>query len=220
MTYCVLDIETVPGKSDWIKTDIAEKIRPPANMKKAETIAKWEDETKQGVIEDKYHSAGLHAETGEIICIGYQFEAADIVIADFKTGNEKQILMRFFNDLFARHQSEKTYPILVGHNLVAFDLPYIWRRAKVHGLEIPSCIKPPVELKPWMNGVFDTMAEWAGIRDRISLDMLCKVFDVPGKDGFSGADVYDAYLAGELNKISDYCADDVKRTHAIYEKIR
>ena len=46
MMKIYLDIETIPGQSPELKTEIAATIKPPGSMKKAETIARWEAEEK------------------------------------------------------------------------------------------------------------------------------------------------------------------------------
>jgi len=83
-------------------------------------------------------------------------------------------------------------------------------------VKIPRCI--PRDVKPWGKGIFDTMTAWAGTRDTISLDNLCKALGIPGKDGFDGSMVADAWLAGEHDTIAEYCRDDVERVRQIHNR--
>ncbi len=76
-----------------------------------------------------------------------------------------------------------------------------------------------MQMKAWMFGVHDTMVEWAGSRDRISLDRLCKVFGIEGKGDITGADVYPMYKEGRIDEISQYCAHDVDITRAVYKRM-
>ena len=46
MNYLYLDIETIPAQSPEAHAAIAENVKPPAQMKKAETIAAWEANDK------------------------------------------------------------------------------------------------------------------------------------------------------------------------------
>lgn len=54
-----IDIETKPGSPNWIKSDIAEHMHPPGNIKKKETIDSWWHDKAPVIAEEKYHSAGL-----------------------------------------------------------------------------------------------------------------------------------------------------------------
>jgi hypothetical protein len=219
MSIITIDIETVPGHESWIKDDIVKTIAPPGNIKKPESKAAWMKDKAPAAIEEKYHSCGLNAATGEIICIGYKVDTDEDGIFDYRWGSETNILFGFFR-LIDRVTKEARRPVtLVGHNLIAFDMPYIYRRALVNSIRPPSCIKPPADLKAWSDGMFDTMIEWSGIRDKISLDKLCKVLGIEGKTGMDGSMVYQAYLDGKLDEISEYCQHDVEITRAIYDRL-
>jgi predicted PolB exonuclease-like 3'-5' exonuclease len=53
-------------------------------------------------------------------------------------------------------------------------------------------------------------------RARVSLANTACLLGLPGKMGFSGAQVWDAYLAGDLAGIRRYCETDVLNTYLIY----
>jgi len=86
------------------------------------------------------------------------------------------------------------------------------------GVNIPRCI--PRDPKPWDSTMFDTMTAWAGARGTISMDNLCAALGIEGKGDFSGADVAAAWGEGEHEKIATYCADDVLRTRAIWQRFQ
>ena len=66
------------------------------------------------------------------------------------------------------------------------------------------------------------MAAWAGKRGTIGLDKLCKALSVPTPkgDGMDGSQVFDAWLAGELDRIAKYNAADVVATRAIWHRLQ
>jgi len=66
--------------------------------------------------------------------------------------------------------------------------------------------------------MFETRAAWGGARDTISLGNRCKALGIPGKDGFDGSMVADAWLAGEHDTIAEYCRDDVERVRQIHNR--
>ena len=59
---------------------------------------------------------------------------------------------------------------------------------------------------------------FAGGRDTVSMDNLCDILGIPGKDGFDGSMVAEAWANGEHAKIAEYCADDVRRTREIHKR--
>jgi 3'-5' exonuclease len=53
-------------------------------------------------------------------------------------------------------------------------------------------------------------------RGRVSLQNAAYLLGLPGKLGFSGDQVWDAWLAGNLVGIRQYCETDVLNTYLIY----
>src|SRR5262249_28944093 len=64
----------------------------------------------------------------------------------------------------------------------------------------------------------DLMDVLAGFqaRGRVSLENVACLLGLPGKLGFSGAQVWDAYCAGNLIGIGRYCETDVLNTYLVY----
>jgi predicted PolB exonuclease-like 3'-5' exonuclease len=48
------------------------------------------------------------------------------------------------------------------------------------------------------------------------LDDIAQMLGLPGKLGMDGSKVWDAYQAGKLNEIRDYCETDVLNTYLVY----
>lgn len=112
-------------------------------------------------------------------------------------------------------------PVLVGHNAISFDIPYIWRRCKILDITLPFGYPKPTDMKPWMTSVEDTMVMWAGSRDRISLDKLASGLGFEShKDKIDGSMVWGLYQEGKLQEIYDYCAMDVELTRSVHKRLR
>lgn len=216
MTYVYLDIETVPAQTDEEKARVASTVKCPGNIKKADSIAAWEKEQKPSAVEEAISKSGLNAAFGHICCIGWAI-GDDKVFTRFTDDiqYEAYTLDTFFQD--ASKQIGNGFPILVGHNVVGFDIRFIWQRAMVLGVRVPNWF--PRDPKPWDQSVFDTMTAWAGARDTISMDNLALALGLPGKGDIDGSMVGQMFAEGRFEDIADYCRQDVERTRAIHKRM-
>jgi hypothetical protein len=108
---------------------------------------------------------------------------------------------------------------LVGHNIIGFDLPFIFQRCLVHGISA----RPFVNLSDYnVRGVFDTMHRWwLGARRHVSLDDLAWALGIESSktDEVEGSKVFELYQAGKLKLIRDYNLNDVRLTRKVYERM-
>jgi predicted PolB exonuclease-like 3'-5' exonuclease len=63
--------------------------------------------------------------------------------------------------------------------------------------------------------LMDVLAGFQG-RGRVGLDKMAQLIGLPGKLGMSGEGVWDAWLAGGVVDIRNYCETDVINTYLIY----
>jgi predicted PolB exonuclease-like 3'-5' exonuclease len=93
----------------------------------------------------------------------------------------------------------------------------IRHRGIILGVNPPPVIMRQNEDK-WGDKIYDTMLRWDA-KNFIGLDKLCRALGIEGKGDFSGKDVYKAWAEGEETKIRAYCADDVRKTRAVYKRM-
>jgi len=118
-------------------------------------------------------------------------------------------------------------PQLVSWNGGGFDLPVLHYRAMVHGV---------TAARYWQQGEDDRDFRWNNYISRyharhldlmdllalyqprasVALDDLARLCGFAGKLGFDGGRVWQAYQAGELARIRDYCETDVVNTYLVY----
>ena len=216
-TYLYLDIETIPTDEPKLIDHIAASVKPPASMKKAETIEAWERDQKEQAIADAVAKAGLDGAYGRVCAIG--MHASGGVPECFmlnRCDGEAQLLARTLAMVKASLPNGVP-PVIVGHNITGFDLRFLAQRCMVHGVCLPSWW--PRDPKPWDSAVHDTMHLWAGHRDYVSLDKLCVALGIEGKSGTNGADVAGMWERGEYEAIREYCMEDVLRTKACHERM-
>lgn len=214
------DIETLPNQDASYREKVANEIKPPATMKKAETIAEWVANEKENAINEAVLKTSFDGGRGSICCIGWAIDDGDVQSI---TGDESYILQAFFGAINAarkevfRYSTVKVEPVFVGHNVSAFDLRFLFQRAIVNKIKPPTCI--PFNAKSWDSSIFDTMTYWAGYGNRVSLATLCDIFGIESDNTHTGADVYPMYLDGKIEEIASYCHDDVRITREVYKRL-
>lgn len=182
----------------------------------------WKDE-------EGFRNTALEGSLGRILCIGYteQNEFGKIIAHGCFGWNEltqqfemdeAKMLMEFWEYLKGFNLNKD---LLIGHNILEFDLPFIKKRSLIHS------ISPTVNFTFYRyqkEPIFDTMLHfdsWLfGKNKTTSLKKLAYAFglDCP-KEVLGELNVYDAFLAGEYRLLHDYCKADVKTTHLIWRKL-
>lgn len=214
-----IDIETIPDPK--FRGDIT--VSPPGNMSKPETIQKWREECEQQAIDAEFRKLGLDGTRGKIFCIAWAIDNEGPICVSAKAESEAALLAAFVADIKSRLYQTPGKPETlkwIGHYITGFDLRFIWQRCVVNGIR-PS-IEIPYKAKPWDNNVYDTCIEWKGqgqSNTSGSLDAICKAFGIEGKGDMDGSKVYNEYLAGNYQKIIDYCKDDVERVRQLHRRM-
>lgn len=213
-TFIYFDIETIPCMDATYLDELRANIKPPGNLKKPESIAKWLDENREEKAIEAMAKTSFDAGRGHVCTISMARNNNAISTNHAETIGDEVAAIEAFFDFLDPHHSE----VLVGHNINGFDIPFLTKRAVALGIKLPPNSSFPRDPKPWAKGVHDTMTMWAGSRDRISMDNLCKILGIPGKGGLDGSQVAAAWANGEHDKIAEYCADDVDRTRQIHQR--
>lgn len=220
MNYLYLDIETIPAQSQDAHAIIAETVKPPAQMKKAETIAAWEKNDKAQAVQDAIARSSLDGAYGHICCIGFalgDMEPDSASLRSYSPEGEATIIRDFFAAATELGNNNHHPVCVVGHNVVGFDIRFVWQRAIILGVRVPAWF--PRDPKPWGNDAFDTMTAFAGQRNTISMDRLSKVLGIDGKGDIDGSMVGQLWAEGRHDEIAKYCRDDVARTREIHRRM-
>jgi 3'-5' exonuclease len=134
---------------------------------------------------------------------------------------EQELLMRFFEGV------ERYTPTLVTWNGGGFDLPVIHYRSLLHGISAARYWDTGDDDREFRYNNYLSRFHWrhvdlmdvlAGFQARANapLDEVASLLGFPGKMGMSGAKVWDAYLAGDISGIRNYCETDVLNTYLVY----
>lgn len=135
--------------------------------------------------------------------------------------DERELLTRFFDGI------DRYLPELVSWNGGGFDLPVMHYRALRAGVQAPRYWETGEEDSSFRYNNYLSRFHWRHLdlmdvlsgfqgRARARLEEVALLLGFPGKLGFSGEQVWDAYLAGGLQQIRHYCETDVLNTYLIY----
>ena len=134
---------------------------------------------------------------------------------------ERELVQRFFDGL------ERFTPTLVSWNGSGFDLPVLQYRALRHGVNAHRYWELGDSDREFRYNNYVSRYHWRhidlmdvlsgyGASGRASLELAAQLVGLPGKLGIGGAQVWPAYMRGELGAIRDYCETDVLNTYLVY----
>jgi hypothetical protein len=214
-----IDTETGPSTRPDVVAHIARKHFDPADLEgSAKDAAKALEKTSL---------SGTFGELWVISCATDNDEPITYVRDRADPDGEGAMLRRFARDMIDLDkdvQFARNLDAIVAHG-ADFDRGMIRQRCTAHGIYLPSAITA-WGLRPWdrANRWVCTMELWTGdARTRVSLEdlALALAVDAPvkGADGITGDQVWALICAGHLDRVASYCADDVRRVRAIYQRI-
>lgn len=244
--HVYLDIETIPcqkpGAFEAIVAKFAEQaeqevaaLKPPGSLKKQETIDAWIQNDmpikaaaiRQEAIseaEREFRAQSFDGGAGQIAVVSVAIDdRAPVVFCEEDYASEdaeRKILEELYAFLGMVYDEGKGVPLcFVGHNIVGFDLRFMFQRSVVLGVQPHPAI--PFKAKPWEdNKVFDTMIGWTcDIRGKASMNKVCEALGIQGKGDIDGSQVWDYVRSGKIKEVAKYCAGDVERTRAIHKRL-
>ncbi len=213
MNFLVFDIETVPDVA------LGRRLHGLEGLPDAAVAAAMFARRRQ-----QAGTEFLPHEQQRVVAISCVFRSAEQLrvwsLGDLDS-SERELLERFFDGI------ERYTPDLISWNGGGFDLPVLHYRALAAGIQAPRYWETGEEDPAfrWNNylGRFharhtDLMDVLSGYqaRARASLEDVTQLLGLPGKLGFSGARVWDAWRAGDLLGIRRYCETDVLNTWLVF----
>ncbi|HSK63786.1 MAG TPA: ribonuclease H-like domain-containing protein, partial [Pyrinomonadaceae bacterium] len=217
--------------------DFRERIGP--QLERLMRLGNMRVEQQQRYLEDIaaeeercYALGALNATSGRVLSIalhvgpipglefpGFGPEASEHVFGIDKAGWEEDEKTALQNFVHFMKDFDPDCDELVGHNIIGFDLPFIFQRCLVHSIQV----RPFVNLGEYnVRGVFDTMHRWwLGAKRHVSLDDVAWALGIESSktSEVEGSKVFDLYQAGKLDLIREYNLNDVRVTRKVYERM-
>jgi predicted PolB exonuclease-like 3'-5' exonuclease len=213
MNTLVFDIETVPDVA------LGRRLYNLAGLSDAQVAKAMFALRRQGTGGDF-----LPLEQQRVVAISCVLRSREDLtvwsLGDAATG-EAELVQRFFDGI------DKYSPDLVSWNGSGFDLPVLTYRALLHGVQAPRYWETGDEDTAfrynnylsrfhWRHtDLMDVLSGFQG-RGRVSLANMALLLGFPGKLGFDGSQVWDAFLEGNIAAIRAYCETDVLNTWLIW----
>ena len=194
MNYLVLDIETVPDSHVWTSPDVSpghEKPFPPAYAHKTIVIGCM------------------------FIDQDYQLKKLGFLGEPGKNTTEEELLAdlsKFIN---------QNKPVLITYNGRCFDFPVLALRSLHHGISMQWYYDRDVRYRYTDKRHID-LCDWFADHGAIkytSLDSLAKIIGLPGKTGVDGSKVSELFDNGFIDKIQNYCLQDVVQTAFLFLRL-
>lgn len=210
-----LDIETLPAskESEEVLKILFEKKRAKSSEKQAEEM-RFEEFVAKTSFDGAY---------GRILCIAYAIDDQETKVL-CNDADERKTLVEFWNlvrSLSAQPRNMQ-YPdyglMFIGHNIMDFDLRFIYQRSVV------LSVRPAYEInfaRYRSYPIYDTMKEWVKwSNSTVGLEYLALALGIPSpKEDIDGSQVAAQYAAGKLHDIMEYCKRDVETTREVYQRI-
>lgn len=143
-----------------------------------------------------------------------------------QAGDDEASMIRAFFDGIG-----KFTPTLVSWNGGGFALPVLHYRALQHGIPAPRYWCPGEDERDFKSNSYpgrhhlrhtalmDMLAMYQP-HAFVPLDEMAKLSGFPGRPGMDGSKVWEAFQAGAVQGIREYCETDALNTYLLYQRFR
>lgn len=224
MKRIFLDIETL-ATEEANREFVGRKLHKSLT-RKCEILSEMDFDSKAEIA---FKNTALSGSLGRLLCIGLMIDnngkaEKPCVCGQAKDTqefhlDEAKTLNQFWNHL-DRINFDADCDLIIGHNILGFDLPFLYHRSMICG------VKPTRNLlggKPWEIAVYDTMEKWqmGRYREFVGLEELALAFGLNcPKNGAVGAEnLSEALSAGRHAEIREYCLADVRCARELYYRM-
>ena len=203
MSRIILDLETFSLDD---AANFIEEPSAPSNWKDEAKIAQYiQDATAKAI-----SRCALDPDLCRIVCLGWQYDGGAEVLMVAKTeADEKEALDTFWDRL-------RSTDIIIGFNVLGFDLPVLIRRSQYLGIDTPAVNvdryrTPHIDLMERLS--FNGKLKYRG------LDFYCRRFGIHVDDPSTGKDIDAMVKAGDWSGVAQHCHADITKTRLLAERL-
>jgi hypothetical protein len=229
----IFDIETTKTSNPAIVERIKDKLKPPATLKKPESIQEWWATQSGQALEDKLAQTALNGLQGDVTAIGWHvavtnsghdmdYQLTSIEPTICIRGIEED-MQRFLTETYRQMEADinkykgtrGAWDVRVaGHNVIAFDLPFLRQQS----------MRYFVRHMPYFprsrDYTIDTMIELAGYKEFISLQDAAITMGIPwDNSSIPGDQIPNAWETSDHDAVKTHLMNDVNVTAALTLRI-
>lgn len=188
-------------------------------------LAKWVEvkgaEAAVLSADEAWRKTSFDGGLGHICVIGFAIDdepTRELHISGIHDMPQEILLLAAFSNIINQVCAERPNerPRFIGHNLIEFDLQFLFRRHVV--LNVKPSAHIPFNARPWDDSVYDTLQKWGGQRGN-SLDKITKACGIEGKGDIDGSMVWPMVEAGKIIEVAEYCKHDVEITRNLFKRM-
>ncbi|MEZ6133243.1 MAG: 3'-5' exonuclease [Planctomycetaceae bacterium] len=217
--YLIFDVEAV-GDGDLIQ-----RVRyPDLNLTPIEAIAHYQADLLEQTGRDVIPPTFVVPVSVAVGKVSADFRLLNLTVLDAPHFRPEHIIRRFWQGWM--HYDR---PTLVTFNGRSYDIPVLEFGAFRYGISLPAWFN--VESRSFEQArnrynidrhidLQDLFSNFSAVRVNGGLNLMSNLIYKPGKSGIDGSQVQSLYVAGEVQKINDYCRCDVLDTYFVFLRSR
>lgn len=202
-----VDIETRRTTNAAVIRRLTEKVKPPGQYKKADSIAKWWADEGQNAIAEAINRTALDGTYGRLASFAW---AQNDDTPKVMSGDDEVGMLHGIAEVF----NTKGFDLTVAFN-GEFDFRFLYQRFIVNGVQ-----------RPFLPGLsrgdyyFDPMREWSGFKGFISQADLAAALGIEREDKTTGADIGDLIDTGDWDAVEYHNCQDIITLREIYRRMQ
>jgi 3'-5' exonuclease len=220
MSHLFLHITTIPCQRPGFMADLRANVTAPAKLSNADSIKKWLEENGDAAAQEAFLKTAYDGTLGEIIAIAWAFDGEEVRCVNRSLYTSESVLLeQFFTGLqedvltsgpaLDRHTAQ-----IVGHNILGFDLRFLFQRAVI------LSVQPPFDLghdNRYNNSrIYDVMMAWAGFNKFLSLPDLARAIGFDSSPALSAVEVWHFVKGNNVDAIADLCIQNVSLVRQVF----
>ncbi|MGQ9864505.1 MAG: 3'-5' exonuclease [Bacteroidia bacterium] len=224
--YVFIDIETAPLARAW--ENLSSSLQQ--HWRRKHQSLRYENEPADSFVQ----RAAIFAEFGQVICVGIGEWVHDPKQPEKSTWQEKIFSQRHGDEKYVLkclldYLENTRIHILVGHNIVEFDVPYLGRRFLALDLSLPKLWRDFQGKAKWNyfsdrseTVVEDTFLLWrfGDSKSFTSLELLADTLGIFYQKSLTPDEIVIHFHAGNWEAIENYCMEDVRTTAKVYARLK
>ncbi len=151
---------------------------------------------------------GLDPFESRLIAIGYDNGTKEVLINE----DEKELIENFLDVL-----NDNSKVVLIGYNIIGFDLPFLIARGLKHGIQEVQKLRTG-----YIIDLMDVVSRYLTTSKRrwIKQKEICSFLGLDTRDVIDGSEIPRLFEQKEFEKIKQHCLNDLRLTKELFLKLK